>query len=191
MKRSFFSTSTGLGLLLSVGLILNACNKEEVAPVNDLPPAAPMEGAQRMSPASFLTWTALGTEFTVWRNGRRMGKISFMTNPFGVQIVSNGATSMTVEGVQYQPCTTTSIGLLTFQKGATPGSWGPYYDLTSPGLQRLRFRIKNGVTPVGSDAGGYFNMNNGTNTWSVHGTTNTYFQWATGVIFDNYCINPN
>lgn len=191
MKRSIFNMSTGLALLLSAGLVLNACNKEEVTPVSSAP-AAPLEGAQRMNPVSFMSWTAFGTEFTVWRNGRRIGKILTISNPLGSQIIANTATSLSVEGIPYQPCTTTpASGLLTFQKGATPGAWGPYYDITAPGLQRLRFRIKNGVTPVGSDAGGYFNMNNGTGTWSVHSTTNTYFQWATGVIFDNLCINPN
>jgi len=190
MKRYVVDMRKGLGLLLSAGLILSAgCTKEEVKPDHCGNDAAASPGELRSSPVSFMTWTTVGTQYTIWKNGFKVGRLVSGMNPFGIQVATDNATSITVEGLTFQPCTTTqTAGTFTFQKGATAGAWGPYYDITGTGLPRLRFRIKNGLTPIGSDAGGYFNLNNITNVWSTHSTTATYFQWATNVIFDNNCM---
>lgn len=190
MKRIIFRPTRAFSLLLSAGLLMNAgCTKEKVEPDHCGNDSSASPGELRGSPVSFMTWTALGTQYTIWKNGLKVGKLMSGMNPFGIQVASDNTTSITVEGVTYQPCTTTpTAGTFTFQKGTTAGSWGPYYDITGAGLPRLRFRIKNGLTPIGSDADGYFNLNNATSTWTTHSTTGTYFQWATNVIFNNNCL---
>jgi hypothetical protein len=192
MKSSIINSSTRLSLTLSACMItmlsFTGCTKERDTP-DECGTDAPASGELRTSPVSFLTWTTLGTTFTIWKNGLRVGSLQAGMNPYGIQVASDNATSITVEGLTYQNCTTTvTAGTYTFQKGASAGLWGPYYDLTATGLPHLRFRILNGSTPIGSDAGGYFNLNNGTGVWSTHSTTGTYFQWATGVLFDNNCM---
>lgn len=192
MKRSILHSSARLVSTISACMLAllfqSGCTKEQVDPCQ-APAETPASGELRSSPVSFLTWTTLGTTFTIWKNGITVGKLQAGMNPFGIQVASDNATSITVEGLTYQNCTTNiTAGTYTFQKGATPGTWGPYYDITSPGITHLRFRIKNGATPIGSDAGGYFNLNNGTNSWTTHSTTGTFFNWQTGVIFDNNCM---